>query len=268
MPLLLKLGLPPVQRLAFVGGAAAVGALGTKVGLDAGAAVSRNIQITESIKKSAHANTNVDEIPSPTDSGSNVFSPWEDESVPLLDLIDNLFTLNVLELILIILVVYFLYQSSMGNVYNFIINFISKYLPSLPSRLVSRLTSFFYLNKVLGLFKTLTKILQKGVTFNKNISKIMIVLIFITIIIFILIQMYITDNLNNNIDDYVLVYNHIKKNSLIILFKLNFNKNINNNINYSTLNGVNKSSLKFFLRQGSWFSHGSCRHDQSLQKLG
>ena len=221
-------GLPPAQRLTFVGGSAAVGALGTKIGLDAGAAISKNLILTDSLKNSPHANPNVDHIPSPTDSGPFIFSVLEDDSIPLLDLIENLFSLNVLEFILIIFLIYLLCQKYVNNFnINFISNFIKKYLP----------------NK----FQRFTNILQTGGKINNKVSIFMIVLIFILIIFFKLLQIYITYELSENIDDYVLVYNHIKKNSLIILINYNvlFNKNINKikNKYYSTLNDEYNSSV-------------------------
>ena len=45
-------GMPPVQRLAAIGATAAVTAAGTKVGLDAASAISKNFGIEETIKNS------------------------------------------------------------------------------------------------------------------------------------------------------------------------------------------------------------------------
>jgi hypothetical protein len=56
-------GMAPLQRLAAIGATAVVTAAGTKVGLDAASAISKNIGIEEAIKISPHADPQVGRIP-------------------------------------------------------------------------------------------------------------------------------------------------------------------------------------------------------------
>ncbi len=95
-------------------------------------------------------------------------------------------------------------------------------------------------------FKWMSNILEKGESYNNKFTIIRIVFIFISIVIFKLLELFILYNLSENIDDYVLVYNHIKKNSLILflIYNMKFNKININKINkncYTTLNGDNKT---------------------------
>ncbi len=102
-------GLPPVQKAAAVA-YAAVRAAGTKLGLDSALAIKKNINWSEVIKSSPHADSRLDSIPSwsGSESKSEVLSVLEDENIPLIDLLENLFTLNVLELLLFIVLIFYM----------------------------------------------------------------------------------------------------------------------------------------------------------------
>ena len=96
--------LPSTQRMISGAVGALLGAGATKIGLEAGSAISKNFDLTKNIKDSQHADTDSEKIPSPEDTNFSINSPLEESGVPLLDLIDSIFNLNVIELIIIIFI--------------------------------------------------------------------------------------------------------------------------------------------------------------------
>ena len=98
-------GTPPLQRGAMIGMTCAVTALGTKIGMEGGAAIAKNINIKDSIKKSPHSDPDVEKIPSPVDTNFTVPSILEDggnsigDTSPLEMLLSHIFTLNILILL-------------------------------------------------------------------------------------------------------------------------------------------------------------------------
>jgi hypothetical protein len=70
----LPASMPLGQKVVATAATAGLTAFTTKVGIDVASHLSKNINLNETIKNSKHANTNVDNIPSPTDdkSGSGI----------------------------------------------------------------------------------------------------------------------------------------------------------------------------------------------------
>lgn len=105
-------GLPPIQRAGAIGATAFITAATTQVGLDVGAALTKNGTIDNAIKSSVHSNPNVDRIPSP---GPDAFvgSPLEDSIIdtsPLEVLLTSMFTLNIFIIILVIIFLFIIFN--------------------------------------------------------------------------------------------------------------------------------------------------------------
>lgn len=101
-------GLPPHQRAVVVGATSFVTAGATKVGLEIGTSISKNLDITESIKNSKHADPNIDRIPSPD---IEINSPLENEiTSPLQDLFIYNFTLDLLILFLVLILLFIIFN--------------------------------------------------------------------------------------------------------------------------------------------------------------
>lgn len=217
----------PAPRLALIGATSAITAAGAKTGLSAAKAASKNIDLSESIKNSKYGSASKDSLPSPDDSFIN--SPLDSE-IPLLDILDSLYTFNKLELILLILFIY-LYLNK--YIYEKVLSFLNK----------------GYLDKNIKI----KNILINTVKLNDNIRRKFLILIFILLIIFKLLNIFFFNDLYSNIDDYVLVYNSIKTNAVLFISCFNFNcLNVNSNLisfnkifvkNYSDTN-INKN-MKF-----------------------
>jgi LAGLIDADG endonuclease len=195
-------GVPPLQRSAIIGGTAAVTAAGTVLGIETGKAISKNLNISEAIKKSRYGDPNIERVPSPDTNIIN--SPLEinDDTIPLEVLLNSIYSLNILELflfvILLLLVVnrYF-YKFNMENFSNLIRKI-------LPVRFM-----IWYLKSV-----------NKSIEYNTKFTNIMFIIIMILLIIFKLGNLYISYELKFNTDNYVEVYNYLKnstKTSILIL---------------------------------------------------
>jgi hypothetical protein len=114
-------GLPPLQISSIIG----VTAAGSVVGIEAGKAISNNINISEAIKNSRHGDHNIERVPSPDINIIN--SPLEinDDTIPLEVLLNSLYSLNLLELflfvnLLLLLVNRYFYKFNMENIYKLI----------------------------------------------------------------------------------------------------------------------------------------------------
>ena len=165
--------------------------------------------IENNIKDHPYSDPNIDRIPSPDPNIIN--SPLEDgESViPLVGLLENLTLLNVAELLLIIVIFIIIFSKNINGFYIKIISYIvNKYIP------------IKYHNKI-------NKYLNKGEKINDKFMNIMLLINIFLLLIFILGNLFISSHLYENIDDYVLVYNYLKKinkNSILLLFIYKNNK--------------------------------------------
>jgi hypothetical protein len=131
-----------------------------------------------------------------------------DDSIPLVDILEGIVEANILEIgyiIILILIVFnrFFYKINV----DFIKKLVNKYLPE-------KYTAWLY------------KSTNTSVEFNNKFTTIMFIVVSILLILLKLGNIYVTAHLYNNIDDYVLVYNHIKKHSdvgcvIILLFNNN-----------------------------------------------
>ena len=180
------------------------------VGSKIGEAVSENFEIKEQIKEierivknHPYSEPQIDRIPTPDSSLIPSMLENGDENIPLIKLLESLEILNVLEILLIIALIILLFNKNIFNMNIKIISYIlNKYIP------------IKYHNKI-------NTILNKGKEYNKKQINIFIVLIIILLLILKLENLYISLELNNNIADYVLVYNFVKKQSLFYILAFN-----------------------------------------------
>lgn len=125
--------MPLGARVLTVGATTGVGAFAAKLGVDAASVITNHA--SSSIKKSTHADTNIDRVPSP-DQNFDISSMLESSEVtsPLFILIRIEFLLNLLILILII---------------SFLILIFNKYLLSYNLELITKfLNKFSFLNRL------------------------------------------------------------------------------------------------------------------------
>ena len=228
------------QRLIMVGALALSGLIGTVVGIEAGGgaiAILKTLNILENraaamphksfstaprpeaepaIESNADVNTGSAGLPGLPKIGDNLINcPIEgsEDTIPLVEILDNLISLNILEIVLTVILILILYQKYINKInINFITKIVVKYLP----------------NKYIDWFK---KYSTSSIKYNDKFTKIMFIYVSILLILLKLGNLYVTAELYNNIDDYVLVYNHIKgikKGSIFILLSLK-SKNLKQN---------------------------------------
>lgn len=185
-------GMPPLQRGVLIGGASAITAAGTVLGIDVGKSISKNLDLSESIKNSPHGDPDITRIPSPESDLIN--SPLEamENFSPLEVLLNSLVTLNILELMLYIILILLLINKYF---YPFNINNISK--------IINKFMPLSFINWY-------TKYTNKSIDYNNRFTQIMFISVTILLLLFKLGNLYITAELSLKIDDYVLVYNHLK----------------------------------------------------------
>jgi len=196
-------GMPPAQRALLVAGTAGATAASVTIGNKLGADISKNIDITSSIKNSRHGNPDIDRVPSPDQNMINCPIEKGDDSIPLVDILEGIFELNILEIVYIIILILIVFNRFFYKInVDFILKLVNKYLPE-------KYTAW------------LNKYTNTSVEINNKFTSIMFIVVSILLILVKLCNIYFTGHLYNNIDDYVLVYNHLKKNSdvscLIIL---------------------------------------------------
>ena len=154
-------------------------------------AISNNLNIGNMIKNSEHANPDINRIPSPgLDFNINSSLESGDQSIPLLDLLDVIKSFNILEIILILFLIYILCIKYI-NKFNIISYLIIKYLP----------TKYHNWNKIF----------ESGNKFNIILVNFILVFIIVLLLIFKLMNLYFCSELYTNIDDYVSLYNFLKK---------------------------------------------------------
>ena len=187
-------GMPLAQRLITVGTTTAVSAIGVKVGLWVGKAITNNMGIEKDIKYSPHAEPNPDRIPSPDMSFIN--SPLERNELtsPLQELLLYSFVLDVSTLILFLIIILILLNKYIIKFNKIIFNsIIKKYFPIKFSNWVNQK------------FNTSIEFSNKFVIYISIYNCFFIFL-------FILLKIFITSELLVNIDSYVTVYNYLFSN--------------------------------------------------------
>jgi LAGLIDADG endonuclease len=212
-------GLPISQRLVLIGGSGFITSAGVIFGIQAGKNLSDQVNfrefVVEQMKSSPHANTDITRVPSPG-SGFNINSPLElgDQTAPLNNLLEIIFSYNVLELILILFLIY-LYLNK------YILNVINKNIP----------TKYHYLKKIF----------EASINYNTKFMNISLITTIVLLFLFKLINLYFSYVLSKNIDEFVLVYNAINQNSFLMIISLN-------NIILNNKNFIYKLFLITFLK--------------------
>lgn len=174
---------------------------GTADGATAAAVVkatnlNKNLELSSGIKNTKSDKTDPDQIPSPDDTNFSINSPLDEADIPLLGLINSILNLNIIELIIIIFILFIKYQDKIKKIFlNKIIFYINNNIPALKKAKYVRVSHF--LNSLLIV--------------NSRFNKIIIVYFIILLILIKILNIYFLYNLNLGIDDFVLVYNYIKK---------------------------------------------------------
>jgi hypothetical protein len=184
-------GMPPVQRALLVGGMSAATAAGTTLGLKTGKILGDNIN-ADIIKNSAHADPNINRIPSPDLFVAN--SPLEsnDVSTPLEQLLGVIVSYQMLELFLLFLLFFLLFI---------------KFFYKKNTDLVSLFVNKFMPNKFVIWYNN---IMQWSTDFNDKFNTILFIFISILFILIKLGNIYACTELYSNIDTFVSVYNYYK----------------------------------------------------------
>ena len=196
------LGAKVVGASAVAAGVSGSVIVGTKVG----EAMTENVnfkeqiqKIEEVIKKHPYADPEVDRIPTPDSNIIPSLLENGEQNIPLIVLLESLEILNVLEIMLIVALIILFFNNNIYNLNIKIISYIlNKYIPD------------NYHNKI-------NTFLNKGTEYNKKYINILIVLIITILLILKLGNLYITSELYSKVDDYVLVYNYLKKNIIYYL---------------------------------------------------
>jgi hypothetical protein len=218
------MGLPPLQRSAIVGGICAATAAGTYLGIEAGKAITKNINLSHIIKNSNLNIPDVDKTPGP-DNSFIVNSPLEQNEIvsPLEELLQIILSLEVLELSLFIIILLVLFNKYIyKNNIEIIYNLVNKYL---PNKFISWYSKFFH----------------RSVEYNTKFTTIMIIIISFILLIVKLGSIYICAELINNTDDYVQVYNHLKGISKSSILLLGLNYKYSHNMLKFRFNIINKT---------------------------
>ena len=198
-------------------GGAAVAALGTagvKVGLQVGDAISKNLdlqemydQANERLKDHPYSDPDPARVPSP-DSSFTANSPLEEGSIPLLELLESMLSLNILEIVLILVAMLVFFNKNINNIFIKIISkFLYKYIP------------VKFQDKIIT-------ILNNSKEKNKSYNNIILLFILIIFILIKLLNLFVSYHLHGNIDSYVQVYNYLTKNSYSLLLICPLNKTI------------------------------------------
>lgn len=196
-------GMRPLPRAGAIAGATFAAAVGTKSGIVASEAINKNISMSNSIKASTSSINEevVKTTEAPTDiDGGFIHSALEDSEIPLVIIVNSLNYFNYLELSLIL---------------SLFLLFFRKYL-------MEKLNRFILNNRN----NKIESINDNNVTLNKvfNIKDKYVEYVFLYIFICLLwikfMHLYAINNLAEDIDSYVMVYNHIKNNSFYFFFTL------------------------------------------------
>ena len=185
--------LPLVQKAA---GVITAGAGAVTVGLQIGGTMARNMKNSSMIKNHP---PDIKRVPSPDPNSIN--SPLEngDESIPLVDLLFNLQTLNLLELIVIFVLILIVFNKYINHLFK---SFLDYYFPN-PKK-----------------FNNLKNFLQKSNEYNTKFMNLLVIFLIVLLLFMVFMNLFVCSVLYTQIDDYVLVYNNIKNigKSSILLF--------------------------------------------------
>lgn len=187
--------LPPVQRAAAAAGSAFIGAAATASGIQAVNSVTGNNVVMKAIENSKYGNAfkNPERPPSPDE--NMIQSILENElNIPLLDLLDSLYTFNFLELILILLLAWIWIN-------RYFYQFNLKYLSNFIDKHIGENSKFSFLR---GFIKT-------GDNYNSKFTNILMIIMISLLIIIKIANLFFMGELINKIDDFITVYNYIKK---------------------------------------------------------
>ena len=220
------LGKASLKTKTLTGGAVGLSTtIGTKAGLDIYNAVKDNVNIVESIKDNVidhpYSDTNVDNIPSPGSSFIN--SPLE-LSTPIERILDSVLLLNSIEILLMLSIILLLFNKN--KFYESKV--INKLIKHIPIKYQNYINKYF----------------NKAKEFNIKYVNTMLVINIILLILIKLVNLLVSYELHSNIDNYVLVYNHIKNNSLFILLSFNTSFKLSSNYNNNRFISTNNNNIE------------------------
>jgi hypothetical protein len=208
-------GLPVVPRIAVVGSTALATAAGTKIGIELGKAVAKNLEIKSEIDSSNLELNAKDGIESPTEFDSGfIHSILEDSEIPLIIMLNGLNYLNYIELSLILALFSLLFRKFLYKlIKSFILNKKSKNLTANIKEVDKNKD-----NSSLNVSVNAVSINSDAVlnTMDKY-TDYLLVFIFICLIWIKILNIYFSFYLTENIDSFVKVYDHIINNSFIFL---------------------------------------------------
>jgi len=140
-----SVGMPPLQRLAFVGGSSLVTTTGIKADIKIGDKLSNNFEIEKMIQNSPYANPPIDRPHSPDPNFTFINSPLEDNvTSPLQELLLDTFFLDVVNCLLIIILLLIIFNRYIVK-YN--LNFINliiinnKFVPNFIKTILNKTTN-------------------------------------------------------------------------------------------------------------------------------
>ena len=141
-----------------------------------------------------HSNTDVTRIPSPTTYFINSALESGENITPLRTLVEVIFSYNMLELIIIILLIYIIFNRN-------ILIVISKYIPTK--------------------YNNLKRIVDSSISANTKIMNVVIIILVVLLLIFKIVNLFFSYELSNNLDSYVNIYNDIKNSFVIFVITTN-----------------------------------------------
>ena len=201
-------GMSPIPRLLIVGGAAFVTAVGTSLGMELGKAATENTKKGTEIEASKLAAISKDEPESPTEFNRDfIHSVLEESEIPLIVMVNGLSLLNYIEFSLVLSLFSLLFRKFLiRKLTDIIIKFIQKIKIKKTNK-----------QKFKEVESIKDKDIDKNVSLNQAINTLdkytdfIIVFIFICFFFWIMfINIFFSNNLAENLDSYVTVYNHIK----------------------------------------------------------
>ena len=176
-----NIAFPPIPRTALAITTAGLTSTAVTIGPQGGAAIVLNLNSSSAIRNHPYANPNIDIIPSPDSTIINCPLENGDLSSPLVDLLHSIVSLNYLELLILIVIVIVLFNKYFSNLF-------SKYSGSIITNKYIKISSEFH---------------SKYMNF-------LLVFLLLLLLIVILMNLIFSSVLYTQIDDYILVYNHIK----------------------------------------------------------
>lgn len=191
-------GMGPLQRLAVIGSSAVVTAGGTKIGLDVGGAISKNMNIEEAIKNSPHADPQIDRIPSPD---IFIHSPLEETS-PLQDLLMYSLALDIFILLLLIGILIVIFN-------RYIVKYNVEFIKSIIERSGVALHKYMPIKIINWFNKNGAGAINSSIDYNNKLVLFIFIINSIFIFLFVLLKIFISSELLIHIDSYINVHNYI-----------------------------------------------------------